>query len=141
MLETELISYLREVLPEYMVPSAIVLLERLPLTPNHKVDLNALPPVAIASAMDGAPMDGALCGDLERELADFLGKLLHREDMGIANDFIQLGGNSLHVIRLVAHVREAYGVRLSAQHVFEQPTVSAVASLVRDAANADGESA
>ncbi len=96
MLETELTTYLRQLLPEYMVPSAIVVLDALPQTPNHKVDLNALPAVTVRSDMDGAPRD-----DLERELADLWGQLLNRDDVGIHNDVFQLEATSLHVMRLV----------------------------------------
>ncbi|SCL60071.1 AMP-binding enzyme C-terminal domain-containing protein [Micromonospora eburnea] len=128
MLEQELISYLRQLLPEYMVPSAIVVLEALPQTPNHKVDVNALPEVTVELDMDGAPGD-----DLERDLAGFWGQILHRDEVGVHNDFFQLGGNSLQAMRVIAHIRKTYGVGVPAQHVFEQPTVAALAARVRDA--------
>ena len=132
MLETELMSHLRQLLPEYMVPSAIVVLDALPQTPNHKVDLNALPAVPVRSAADGAPRD-----DLERELAELWGKLLNRDDVGIHNDVFQLNANSLHVMRLITHLRKSYGVGIPAAHVFEHPTVATLAARVRDAMNAD----
>lgn len=135
-LETELMSYLRQLLPEYMVPSAIVVLDALPQTPNHKVDLNALPAVTVRPGVNGAPRD-----DLERELADLWGQLLNRDDVGIHNDVFQLNANSLHVMRLVTHLRKAYGVGIPAQYVYEHPTVATLAARVRDAMNADEESA
>jgi acyl carrier protein len=135
-LETELMSYLRQLLPEYMVPSAIVVLDTLPQTPNHKVDLNALPPVPVRSDVDGAPRD-----ELERELADLWGRLLTLDDVGIHNDVFQLNANSLHVMRLIAHLRKTYGVGIPAQYVFEHPTVAMLAERVRDALDADEESA
>lgn len=125
-LETELLSHLRQLLPEYMVPSAIVVLDALPQTPNHKVDLNALPAVPVRAEMNGAPRD-----DLERELAEFWGRLLN-QDVGIHNDVFQLSANSLHVMRLIAHVRKTYGVGISAQQVFEHPTVATLAAKVRE---------
>lgn len=136
MLETELLSYLRERLPEYMVPSAIVVLDALPQTPNHKVDVNALPPVTVRPGMNGAPRD-----DLERALADLWGQLLNRDDVGIHNDVFQLKANSLHVMRLIAHIRKTYGVGIPAQYVFEHPTVATLAERVRDAMNVAEESA
>jgi len=134
--ETELMSHLRQLLPEYMVPSAIVVLDALPQTPNHKVDRGALPAVTVRPAMHGAPRD-----DLERELADLWGQLLKRDDVGIHNDVFQLKANSLHVMRLIAHVRKAYGVGIPAQYVFENPTVATLAAKVRAAMNADEERA
>jgi acyl carrier protein len=134
--DTELTGYLRQMLPEYMVPSAIVVLDALPQTPNHKVDLNALPAVTVRSDMDGAPRD-----ELERELTDFWGLLLGRDDVGIHNDVFQLNATSLHVMRLIAHLRKAYGVGIPAHIVFEHPTVASLAAQVCAAMNANEEPA
>ena len=131
MLEEELINYLRQLVPEYMVPSAVVTLDALPQTPNHKVDLNALPAVMVDSRADGSPRD-----ELERELAGLWGRLLNRAQVGVHNDFFRMGGNSLQVIRVVAHVRKTYGVGVPAGYLFEQPTVAALAARVREAAAA-----
>ncbi|MGC5310387.1 phosphopantetheine-binding protein [Micromonospora zamorensis] len=128
MLDEELISYLRQLLPDYMVPAAVVTLDALPQTPNHKVDLNALPAVTVESRADGSPRD-----DLERNLAGFWGQLLNRDQVGIHNDFFRTGGNSLQVMRVIAHVRKTYGVGVPASYLFEQPTVAALAARVREA--------
>jgi hypothetical protein len=130
-LEEELIDYLRQLLPEFMVPSAVVMLDALPQTPNHKVDLRALPAVTVASQADGSPRD-----DLERDLAGLWGRLLKRDQVGIHNDFFQMGGNSLQVMRMVAHVRKTYGVGVPPAYLFEHPTVAALAARVREAAAA-----
>lgn len=131
MLEEELIDYLRQLLPDYMVPSAVVTLDALPQTPNHKVDLNALPAVTVQSGADGSPGD-----DLERDLVRLWGQLLKRDQVGIHNDFFRMGGNSLQVMRMVAHVRKTYGVRVTPSYLFEHPTVAALAARVREAAAA-----
>ena len=131
MLEEELINYLRQLLPDYMVPSAIVTLDALPQTPNHKVDLNALPAVTVESRADGSPRD-----DLERDLVGLWGQLLNRDQVGVHNDFFRIGGNSLQVMRVIAHVRKTYGVGVPAAYLFEQPTVAALAARVREAAAA-----
>jgi hypothetical protein len=128
-LEEELINYLRQLLPEYMVPSAVVTLDALPQTPNHKVDLNALPTVTVESRADGSPRD-----DLERDLAGHWGQLLKRDQVGVHNDFFRMGGNSLQVMRVVAHVRKTYGVGVPPGYLFEHPTVAALAVRVREAA-------
>lgn len=131
MLEEELVTYLRQLLPEYMVPTAVVTLDALPQTPNHKVDLNALPALEVESGADGSPRD-----DLERELAGHWGELLKRDQVGVHNDFFRMGGSSLQLMRVIAHVRKVYGVRVPAGYVFEQPTVAALAARVRQEAAA-----
>ncbi|TNH28069.1 hypothetical protein FHG89_16180 [Micromonospora orduensis] len=114
-----------------MVPSAVVTLDALPQTPNHKVDLNALPAVTVEARADGSPRD-----DLERDLTRLWGQLLNRDQVGVHNDFFRIGGNSLQVMRVIAHVRRTYGVRVPASYLFEQPTVAALAARVREAAAA-----
>ncbi|MFD2765843.1 phosphopantetheine-binding protein [Micromonospora eburnea] len=138
----ELLTYLRQFLPEYMVPSAVVVLDELPRTPNHKVDLNALP--APRPAPDGelgppsAPSD-----ELERALAAHWGELLRRDQVGTDSDFFRLGGNSLLVMRVLAFVQKTYGVQVPARHLFENPTISALACYIREhtACPVDGPSA
>lgn len=133
-LDTELMTYLRERLPAYMVPSAIVVLDALPRTPNDKVDLNALPAVTVQPGMDGAPRD-----DLERELADVWRQVLELDDVGIHDDFFDLDGNSLQVIRLVSHIQRSHGVGIPAEDVFEHSTVATLAARVRAERDANGE--
>ncbi|WP_219636145.1 phosphopantetheine-binding protein [Streptomyces sp. AJS327] len=133
MLETELMSYLRQRLPAYMVPSAIVPLDALPQTPNHKVDLNALP----AAEQRPGPRHGAPRDGLERELADLWARLLNRDEVGVHEDVFDLDANSMHVMRLVAHVRTAYGTALPAEDVFEYPTVALLAARLREAMDAE----
>jgi acyl carrier protein len=129
-LEAELLEYLGQRLPDYMVPAAVVRLEALPLTPNKKVDLRALPaPVTrvVASAAD-EPRD-----EIERVLAEFWGTVLGRERVGIHDHFFRLGGHSLQVMRVVAFVRKTFGVPVAASALFEEPTVAALAQRVREA--------
>jgi acyl carrier protein len=130
-LDEELLRYLRERVPEYMVPSAIVLLDELPLTPNRKVDVHALPaPSTVATApkeLADEPGD-----ELESALTAFWCELLHRDRIGVRDDFFRLGGNSLLVMRIIGHVKKGYGIRVPGKYVFENPTVSALARLIRD---------
>lgn len=131
MLADELIGYLRELLPEYMVPADVVELAALPLTPNHKVDLASLPAPAAPiggpeSAAGEAPGD-----ELECDLARQWSRLLRRDSIGPHDDFFRMGGNSLLVMRVIAEVGNRYGVGVPAQYLFENPTVSALAQWVR----------
>ncbi|HEX6969477.1 MAG TPA: phosphopantetheine-binding protein [Micromonosporaceae bacterium] len=130
-LDEELLRYLRQFLPDYMVPSAIVVLDELPQTPNRKVDVNALPAPrlpATATQSTEPPRDG-----LERALAAVWCELLRRDEIGVHDDFFRLGGNSLLVMRVVAQVRKTYGVKVSARDVFEHPTIAALAERIREA--------
>ncbi|MFF9690814.1 amino acid adenylation domain-containing protein [Streptomyces sp. NPDC014623] len=120
-------AYLREQLPDYMVPTAIVLLERLPLTVNGKLDRAALPAPAV-EAGSGRPART----DLERELCELFGEILGVADIGIDDDFFALGGHSLLATRLVARVRTARGIEVPIRALFDSPTVAQLADRIRD---------
>jgi amino acid adenylation domain-containing protein len=119
-------------LPAYMVPSAWVLLEAMPLTANGKVDRRALPaPDAGAPKAVGyvAPRD-----ELESALAAIWTTVLGGPRVGVLDSFFDLGGHSLTATQLVARVRRELGVEISIVDVFQQPTVAALATVLRAAA-------
>ncbi|MFG2905203.1 amino acid adenylation domain-containing protein [Kitasatospora sp. NPDC048286] len=135
----ELRAHLGEALPEYMVPSAVVLLETLPLTPNDKVDRRALPAPDFGPA---APGRGARTAR-EELLAGLFGQVLGRAEVGIDDGFFELGGDSITSIQLVARARKA-GLVFSARDVFTRQTVAELAQVARgaeEAVAADGEAA
>ncbi|UQI47101.1 amino acid adenylation domain-containing protein [Streptomyces sp. HU2014] len=126
-------AYLRERLPEYLLPAATVVLETLPLTRNGKVDRRRLPAPDTASAEDGRaprdPMEELLCG----LFADILGV----SRVTIDDSFFALGGHSLSATRLSTRLRSTLGLELPVRSVFETPTVAGLAEAVRRASAGD----
>lgn len=111
-------------LPAYMIPAAIVILDALPLKPNGKIDLSALPaPDLSAQRADYVAPEGAT----ERVLAKFWCELLNLERVGRFDNFFALGGHSLLAIQLVAMVDEYFHIRLQVAELFKQGTVAGLA--------------
>jgi len=120
-------EYLRSTLPDYMIPSAFVVLDSLPLTLNGKLDKRALPiPEAAASTSTWeAPL-----GATERVLAEIWSELLGVERIGRHDNFFELGGHSLLGMRMVTQIAQRSGVKLSVITVFQHPTILSLAQLV-----------
>ena len=125
-------------LPEHMVPSRLVALDELPLTPNAKVDRKALPAPDQLVARTAAYV--APSGGLERAIADIWGKLLHVEKIGLEDNFFDLGGHSLLAVQAHREVAALVEQKLSLTDLFRFPTVrSLVAHLERDDSQAKEE--
>ncbi|MDP6151442.1 MAG: amino acid adenylation domain-containing protein [Gammaproteobacteria bacterium] len=124
----ELSTYLRNSLPDYMVPATYVRLEQIPLTPNGKVDRKQLPaPEWSADQEYVAPRNG-----VEEELAVIWADILSVEQVGIHDDFFALGGHSLIAMKLVSRVLESMRVELPLDRVFESPTIAGLANSVSE---------
>ncbi|MCB9183925.1 MAG: amino acid adenylation domain-containing protein [Flavobacteriales bacterium] len=123
-------DHLRAKLPTYMVPTAFMALPELPLTANGKIDRRALPePSAQAQAMKAehvAPRTSA-----ERTLAAIWGRVLNAPDIGIHDDFFDLGGHSLIGIQLLGLVEQQFGRALPLKTIFEAPTIAQFAELLK----------
>ncbi|KAM3109729.1 non-ribosomal peptide synthetase family protein [Phormidesmis sp. 146-33] len=122
---SELRRFLQQKLPEYMIPSAFVLLEALPLTINGKVDYRALPLPDSRPELEStfiAPQT-----PMEQQVALFWSAVLGVKDLGIHDDFFYLGGNSLLAAHLISYVREEFQVELPVRLLFEYPTIEGLA--------------
>jgi amino acid adenylation domain-containing protein len=132
--DAELRERLSRSMPDYMVPSAFVALDAIPLTPSGKVDRRALPqPDAPAAGGYVVPRDVT-----ELEVARIWGEALGVPRVGAADDFFRLGGHSLLALRMMAAIRERFGRELPLAALFRHPTVAAFAeALRREGADAD----
>jgi amino acid adenylation domain-containing protein len=122
----ELKDFMKGKLPEYMVPSAFVLLDRLPLTPNGKVDRRALP-APTALHVQVAEMFVAPRTPVEELLANIWSDVLGIEQVGVHDNFFDLGGHSLLATQALTRLREATQVELPLRLLFESPTVAGLA--------------
>ena len=122
---------LREDLPAYMVPSAVVALASMPLTPVGKIDRAALPAPDGGDRVDEYFV--APSGTVEEQIAAIWREVLHTDRISAEDSFFDLGGHSLLATQLVSRVRKNLGVDLTLREVFARPTVRAIAEQVRAA--------
>jgi non-ribosomal peptide synthase protein (TIGR01720 family) len=123
----DLRAYLAEKVPEYMVPSTLMVLEDLPMTPSGKIDRRALP-APDESRPDLEVTYVAPRTPEEETLAGIWSGLLGVKQVGVHDNFFELGGDSILSIQLVARVNQA-GLRISPRQIFERPTVAGLAAI------------
>jgi amino acid adenylation domain-containing protein len=124
---TQLRQFLKAKLPEYMIPSAFVILESLPLTPNGKIDHRALPsPEFQSQAQYIAPRN-----PIEEILSSIWGKVLKVAQVGIHDNFFELGGHSLLATQLISRIREAFQVEMPLRELFVAPTIAELSQEIK----------
>ncbi len=127
---TDLREYLLKELPDYMVPSYFIPMEKIPLTTSGKIDRKALPAPGAREIGDKhtAPRD-----EVEKRLAQIWSNLLglEEEKIGIENNFFDLGGHSLSAIALISKIYKEFGVELPITLVFETPTIKEISEQIK----------
>jgi amino acid adenylation domain-containing protein len=123
----ELRAFLKDKLPEYMVPSYFVTLESLPLTPNGKIDRRALSQLSVESWKDSEDTFVAPRTPTEEVLAAIWAKILKVEKVGIHDNFFELGGHSLLATQVMSRLHDAFQVELPLRTMFEKQTVANLA--------------
>jgi acyl carrier protein len=124
-------AHLKERLPDYMVPAQIVVLDRLPLNANGKLDRRGLPDPLDEERVHVGPRT-----DLERRLAAIWQDVLQVESVGVTDDFFELGGHSLLVTQVFARIRREMQASISLRDVFEETTIETLAARIEQALRA-----
>jgi len=133
---SELRNFLKQQLPDYMIPGAFVSLDALPLTPNGKVERRALP----APEMAGLEVETTFVAPrtpVEEILTAIWAEVLGVKQVGIYDNFFELGGHSLGAIQLISRVRTSLAIELPLPSLFENPTISGLAECVETAFRQD----
>ncbi|NQE32470.1 non-ribosomal peptide synthetase [Microcoleus asticus] len=124
-------DFLKQKLPDYMIPSSLVFLNHLPLTPNGKVDRKALPaPDAINPQLETTYV--APQTDIEQAIATVWQQVLHLEKVGVDDNFFDLGGHSLLMAQAQSKLREAIDRDVSMMEMFKYPTISSLAKYLSE---------
>ncbi|MBG1251485.1 non-ribosomal peptide synthetase [Burkholderia pseudomallei] len=123
-------AWLRQSLPDYMIPDQVHFLPAIALTDSGKVDARNLPVIEV----DEQPGRQAASTALQRELADLWERLLQVGQIGVTDDFFVLGGQSLKAIEMVAEVGRRYGVKIQLRQFYENPTIRYLETLLTERA-------
>jgi len=127
---SELQGFLKERLPEYMLPSVFVLLDQMPLTPNGKLDRRALPMPAAAHAAAAERSIEAPRSTIEETLAEIWKQVLGVPAVGVHDNFFELGGDSIISIQIIARANQQ-GVRLTPKQLFQNQTIAQLAAVAK----------
>lgn len=126
-IKNQLRSFLKQKLPDYMIPSAFVILDALPLTPNGKVDRRSLPKPDTARHELATDLVAPRT-ESEEILAKIWRKVLHLEQVGIHDNFFELGGDSILSIQIIFKAKQA-GLQLTAKQIFQHQTIAELAAV------------
>jgi acyl carrier protein len=131
----DLRAFISDHVPNYMIPTAYVMVDELPLTPNGKVDRDALPAPDWDTA-GAADEFVAPRTETERRIAEIWGRVLSVAEIGIGDNFFALGGHSLLAMQVMSRLRDEFGLVLTLRAIFDAPTVMELALVVESAQTA-----
>jgi amino acid adenylation domain-containing protein/non-ribosomal peptide synthase protein (TIGR01720 family) len=121
----ELRDYLSKHLPDYMIPSYFVQIEKIPLTPNGKVDRKSLPgPDKSLAVTTGYAPPGS---EIEKQLVEIWQELLNAKKIGINDNFFELGGHSLLAMNMVLRIQTCFGIEIPLGEIFDRPRIAQIA--------------
>ena len=134
----ELKRHLRERLPEYMIPEAIVMLEEMPLSANGKVDRKRLPVIKDGGRQVDEEYVRART-PIEELVVGIFEDVLKLDGIGVADNFFEIGGHSLLATQVISRVRKSFGVEIGVGSIFEKPTVEGLANRIEEAMRSGGK--
>ncbi|WP_054532742.1 non-ribosomal peptide synthetase [Herpetosiphon geysericola] len=130
---SQLRSFLKQRLPEYMVPSSFIMLDAIPLTANGKIDYRALPSQQQAKPVERSLPLATPTSVTEQSLLAIWTSLLGVAQIGIQDNFFDLGGHSLLATQVISRIREVFNVSLNLRDFFLSPTIKGLASIIEQA--------
>jgi len=123
--ETEVRAFLESRLPQYMVPTAFIVMESIPLTINGKVDRKALPIPDFNERIEKKYL--APTTEIQKKLEKILSEILGLKRVGLKDNFLEIGGNSLMAVQVVARIRKEFEIQIGIRQLFFSPTIEEVA--------------
>ncbi len=126
----EIRNFLKEKLPDYMIPSFIVILDTLPLTPNGKLDRRALPAPELSKTPEKESFTSAR-DEIETQLVEIWQKTLGVQPISVKDNYFELGGHSLLAVRLFSQIEETFNKKLPLAVLFQAPTIEQIAKILR----------
>ncbi|MBS7256338.1 non-ribosomal peptide synthetase [Flavobacterium branchiicola] len=126
--KSQIVSFLKSRLPDYMIPNFYIKLENIPLTSNGKVDRKALPDIILENNVSTAYV--APTNETEAKLAAIWQEILNIEKVGIMDNFFELGGHSLYVVRMIYKINEVFAIKMKMKDVFTMQNIYELAQSV-----------
>ncbi|MBD3184085.1 AMP-binding protein, partial [Candidatus Poribacteria bacterium] len=126
---TEMREFLEQTLPDYMIPAVFMTLDDIPLTPNGKIDWQALPETKLDRPELNTPFKPPGT-PIEAKLTDIWSLVLGISEVGIQDDFFDLGGHSLLATQVVSRVEQNFGIKIKLDTIFQSPTIEEIALII-----------
>jgi fengycin family lipopeptide synthetase A len=123
-------TYLRESLPEYMIPSYFTFIDKIPITANGKIDRKAL--LKISTSTTKCSQENLPRNKIEEKLYDTWCEVLERKDIGIYDNFFDLGGHSLSLLKLTSKINNEFKIKIDLGAIYRMPTISLISKYIID---------